>query len=61
MSEISSGLVAVAWVPDDAIAKLRSGEPKIVLTGVPMLNAALTGAEGVRVEGTVMQRGDEHG
>ena len=23
MSEISSGLVAVAWVPDDAIAKLR--------------------------------------
>jgi hypothetical protein len=25
----------VAWIPNDAIEKLRSGEPKIVLTGVP--------------------------
>ena len=49
MSEISSGLVAVAWVPDDAIAKLRSGEPKIVLTGVPMLKY-----EGVNTSGIVV-------
>ena len=46
---ISSGLVAVAWVPDDAIAKLRSGEPKIVLTGVPMLKY-----EGVNTSGIVV-------
>lgn len=49
MSDISSGLVAVAWVPDDAIAKLRSGEPKIVLTGVPMLKY-----EGVNTSGIVV-------
>lgn len=29
------GQEPVAWMPDDAIIKLRSGEPKIVLSGVP--------------------------